>query len=308
MKRPCDIPRRVRCRDQHCPNIAGRAFTRRSFARACRSTPAFLPFIRQARCLKGNPRTNRTAGLRPGSVNVGACAPRESRTTRVRSLVIEDEPQIGAYVSRLLGQLHGVVDLVGSIADARQALDNFKYDLAIVDRMLPDGDALEVVTALSRSPDRPAIIMLTSKDATEDVVDGLNGGADDYLGKPFEPQELIARVRAVLRRPRLLAPSVLSLGNVELHLGSNEVVVADRKILLRRREALILGALLMRRDRVITRAALIEEIYGFDDEIESNTLEAQVSRLRKKLATFGGDVEIRSMRGIGYILRLATPR
>ncbi|MCK1736977.1 response regulator transcription factor [Bradyrhizobium sp. 138] len=226
----------------------------------------------------------------------------------MRSLVIEDEPQIGAYVSRLLGQLHGIVDIVGSIADARQALDNFKYDLAIVDRMLPDGDALQVVTALSQSSERPAIIMLTSKDAKEDVVDGLNGGADDYLGKPFEPQELIARVRAVLRRPRLLAPSVLSLGNVELHLGSNEAVVADTKILLRRREALILGALLMRRDRVITRAALIEEIYGFDDEIESNTLEAQVSRLRKKLTELGGDVEIRSMRGIGYILRLATPR
>ena len=119
----------------------------------------------------------------------------------MRSLVIEDEPQIGAYVSRLLGQLHGIVDVVGSIADARQALDNFKYDLAIIDRMLPDGDALQVVTALSRSADRPAIIMLTSKDAKEDVVDGLNGGADDYLGKPFEPQELIARVRAVLRRP-----------------------------------------------------------------------------------------------------------
>ncbi|MBR0815136.1 MULTISPECIES: response regulator transcription factor [Bradyrhizobium] len=226
----------------------------------------------------------------------------------MRSLVIEDEPQIGAYVSRLLGQLHGIVDLVSSIADARQALSNFKYDLAIIDRMLPDGDALQVVTALSQSPDRPAIIMLTSRDATEDVVDGLNGGADDYLGKPFEPQELLARVRAVLRRPRLLAPSVLSLGNVELHLGSNEAVVADTKILLRRREALILGALLMRRDRVITRAALIEEIYGFDDEIESNTLESQVSRLRKKLAELGGDVEIRSMRGIGYILRLATPR
>ncbi|MHC4052436.1 response regulator transcription factor [Bradyrhizobium sp. 25ACV] len=223
----------------------------------------------------------------------------------MRSLVIEDEPQIGAYVSRLLGQLHGIVDLVGSIADARQALDNFKYDLAIVDRMLPDGDALQVVTALNQSPDRPAIIILTSKDAKEDIVEGLNGGADDYLGKPFEPQELIARVRAVLRRPRLLAPSVLSLGNVELHLGSNEAVVADTRILLRRREALILGALLMRRDRVITRAALI---YGFDDEIESNTLEAQVSRLRKKLLELGGDVEIRSMRGIGYILRLATPR
>nr|WP_276573747.1 response regulator transcription factor [Bradyrhizobium sp. BRP19] len=286
-------------RDHALKNVTGRA---RALTRSC------LLFAKLA-AFKGTlahePIRQNSARERHGQ---GVVAPAESRTTRVRSLVIEDEPQIGAYVSRLLGQLHGIVDLVGSIADARQALNNFKYDLAIVDRMLPDGDALQVVTALSQSAERPAIIMLTSKDAKEDVVEGLNGGADDYLGKPFEPQELLARVRAVLRRPRLLAPSVLSLGNVELHLGSNEAVVADTRILLRRREALILGALLMRRDRVITRAALIEEIYGFDDEIESNTLEAQVSRLRKKLAELGGDVEIRSMRGIGYILRLATPR
>jgi two-component system, OmpR family, response regulator len=223
----------------------------------------------------------------------------------MRSLVIEDEPQIGAYVGRLLGQLRGIVDIVGSVSHAQQALGNFKYDLAIVDRMLPDGDALDIVTALSQLPERPAIIMLTAKDAKEDVIDGLNSGADDYLGKPFEPQEFIARVRAVLRRPRLLAPSVLAFGNVELQVGTNEAIVANSKVLLRRRQALILEALLMRRDRVITRAALIEEIYGFDDEIESNTLEAQVSRLRKKLAEFGGNVEIRSMRGIGYILRTA---
>jgi two-component system, OmpR family, response regulator len=226
----------------------------------------------------------------------------------MRSLVIEDEPEIGAYLARLLGQLSGIVDVVISISDARQALANFKYDLAIADRMLPDGDALEIVTALSLLPDRPAIIMLTAKDAKEDVIDGLNGGADDYLGKPFEPQEFIARVRAVLRRPRVLAPPVLSLGNVELHVGTNEATVANTKVLLRRREALILEALLMRRDRVIGRDALIEAIYGFDDEIESNTLEAQVSRLRKKLAELGGNVEIRSMRGIGYILRTAQSR
>jgi two-component system, OmpR family, response regulator len=226
----------------------------------------------------------------------------------VRSLVIEDEPQIGAYLRRLLAQLHCVVDTVGSVSDARQALGNFKYDLAIVDRMLPDGDALSIVTALNRLPERPAIIMLTAKDAKEDVIDGLNGGADDYLGKPFEPDEFIARVRAVLRRPRQLVPQVLSFGNVELQLGSNEAIVAGNKVLLRRREALILGALLLRRDRVVTRAALIEEIYGFNDEIESNTLESQVSRLRKRLSELGGNIEIRSMRGIGYILRMAQDR
>jgi DNA-binding response OmpR family regulator len=226
----------------------------------------------------------------------------------MRTLVIEDEPQIGAYLGRLLSQLNRVVDIVESISDAEQALGNFKYDLAIVDRMLPDGDALGIVTALSRLPERPAIIMLTAKDTKEDVIDGLNGGADDYLGKPFEPQEFIARVRAVLRRPRLLVPPILSFGNVELHVGTNEAIVADNKVLLRRREALILETLLVRRNRVVTRDVLIEAIYGLDDEIESNTLEAQVSRLRKNLAELGGDVEIRSMRGIGYILRMAQAR
>src|SRR5258707_12820058 len=149
----------------------------------------------------------------------------------MRSLVIEDEPQIRAYVGRLLGQLNGIVDIVETASDAQQALGNFKYDLAIVDRMLPDGDALDIVAALSRLPERPAIIMLTAKDAKEDVIDGLNTGADDYLGKPFEPQEFIARVRAVLRRPRLLVPSTLSFGNVELHVGPNEAIGANNKVL-----------------------------------------------------------------------------
>jgi len=225
----------------------------------------------------------------------------------MRSLVIEDEPQIGVYIGRLLEQLNCIVDVVGSLSDAQQALANFRYDLAIVDRMLPDGDALEIVVALSGLPERPAIIMLTAKDAKEDIIAGLNSGADDYLVKPFEPQEFIARVRAVLRRPRLLTPSALSFGNVEFNVGTNEAIVADGKVLLRRREALILEALLVRRDRVVTRHDLIEAIYGFDDEIESNTLDAQVSRLRKKLAELGGNVEIRSMRGIGYILRMAQP-
>ena len=102
----------------------------------------------------------------------------------MRSLVIEDEPQIGAYLGRLLGQFRGIVDIVGSLSDAKQALGNFKYDLAILDRMLPDGDALDIVMALNQLPERPAFIMLTAKDAKEDVIDGLNSGADDYLGKP----------------------------------------------------------------------------------------------------------------------------
>jgi DNA-binding response OmpR family regulator len=110
----------------------------------------------------------------------------------MRSLVIEDEPQIAAYLGRLLDLLHGIVDIVGSVSEAKQALGNFKYDLAILDRMLP---APDVVMALSQLPERSAFLVLTAKDAKEDVIDGLNSGADDYLGKPFEPLEFIARMR-----------------------------------------------------------------------------------------------------------------
>src|ERR1700732_4967871 len=130
----------------------------------------------------------------------------------------------------------------------------------------------------------------------------------DTDGTMGNSKEFIARVRAVLRRAPPVVPSAMSFGSVERRVGTNEPIVANKKVLLRRREALILAALLMRSDRVVTRAALIEEIYGFDDEIESNTLEAQVSRLRKKLAELGGDIEIRSMRGIGYILRMTQIR
>jgi two-component system OmpR family response regulator len=109
----------------------------------------------------------------------------------MRLLVIEDEPKIAAYVVRLLEELSGVADIVGTLSDAQSALGSFKYDLAVVDRTLPDGDALEIVTSMSTAAVRPAIIMLTARDDKEDVIYGLNAGADDYLGKPFEPQEFV---------------------------------------------------------------------------------------------------------------------
>jgi two-component system, OmpR family, response regulator len=226
----------------------------------------------------------------------------------MRCIIIEDEPQIAAYLTRLLDQINAVVDSVETACDAREALANFNYDLAIVDRMLPDGDGLDVVAELRRKSDRPAILMLTAKDAKDDIIDGLEGGADDYLGKPFEPMELIARVRAILRRPRLSVSQNLSFGNVELCVDSNEAMVGDKKVMLRRREALVFEALLIRRGRVVTKQVIADAVYRFNDEIESNAIEAQVSRLRGKLTGLDANLEIRSLRGIGYILRLVDER
>ena len=217
--------------------------------------------------------------------------------------MVEDEPQIGMFIAKLLEQMNAVSDVVKTIADAEHALDTYEYDLVIVDRMLPDGDAIKVVKGLGKLTVRPAVLMLTARDSKEDVIEGLNSGADDYLAKPFEPQEFLARARSVLRRPRVSVAPSLAYGNVTLNVGTNEASVADTAILLRRREALILETLLLRRDRVVTRNILVEAIYGFVDELESNSLEAQISRLRKKMSDLGSDIEIRSMRGIGYILR-----
>src|SRR5438128_85915 len=138
----------------------------------------------------------------------------------MRSLIIEDERDLALYLGNLLNEWNGIVDITSTVGDAREACHNFTYDLAIVDRRLPDGDALQVVKALSTQAERPAIIILTARDAKEEIVDGLNSGADDYLTKPFEPQELLARIRALLRRPRATVAPKVRLGNVELDVGT----------------------------------------------------------------------------------------
>lgn len=221
----------------------------------------------------------------------------------MRTLLVEDERELALHIAALFRDWNNVLDIVGTFEEACEACRNFNYDLAVVDRGLPDGDALQLLALLNKQEKRPAVVILTARDATEDIVDGLDAGADDYLTKPFEPQELLARIRAVLRRPRSLALRSVGLGNMELDIGTNQILIAGVQVLLRRREALLLEALLIRQGRVVTRETLIDAIYGFNDEIESNSLEAHMSRLRRKLSEHGADVEIRSMRGIGYILR-----
>ena len=225
----------------------------------------------------------------------------------MRALIVEDEPELMSYLSLLLGNAGMVVDRTDSVETALAALRTAPFDIAVVDRRLPDGDGLSIVKAMAKTENRPAFLMLTSRDAKSDVIEGLNGGADDYLVKPFEPGELIARVRVLARRRHPKRSLVLNAGNLSLDLEGRNASVGTETLDLRRREALILEALVQRTGRVVTRDVLIEAVYGFDDLIESNTLEAQISRLRRKLRDAGADVEITSLRGIGYILKKAEP-
>ena len=225
----------------------------------------------------------------------------------MRALIVEDEPELMSYLSLLLGNAGLVVDRTDSVETALAALRTAPFDIAVVDRRLPDGDGLSIVKAMAKTENRPAFLMLTARDAKSDVIEGLNGGADDYLVKPFEPGELIARVRVLARRRHPKRSLVLNAGNLSLDLEGRNASVGMETLDLRRREALILEALVQRTGRVVTRDVLIEAVYGFDDLIESNTLEAQISRLRRKLRDAGADVEITSLRGIGYILKKAEP-
>lgn len=221
----------------------------------------------------------------------------------MRALIVEDEPELLSFLSSLLLGAGFIVDRTNCVEAALAALKTAPFDIAVVDRRLPDGDGLSIVKAMNAAEPRPAFLILTARDAKSDVIDGLNGGADDYLVKPFEPGELLARIRVLARRRYPGRSLVISAGNLSIDMEGRNASVAAVPLDLRRREALILEALVQRAGRVVTRNVLIEAVYGFDDLIESNTLEAQISRLRRKLKDAAANVEISSLRGIGYILK-----
>lgn len=199
-----------------------------------------------------------------------------------------------------------LADHVSTISDADALARDGSYDVLVLDRRLPDGEGLNLVASLRRSKHSVPILVLTALGSVDHRVDGLDAGADDYLAKPFAIEELLARLRALHRRGPLLSDKYTRFGNLNIDPRSNEVSVAGSSIELRRREYLVLEALMRRPNRIVTRSNLIEAVYTLDDEIESNALDAHISRIRKKLAQAEATVEIRAVRNIGYLVRLKT--
>jgi DNA-binding response OmpR family regulator len=173
----------------------------------------------------------------------------------------------------------------------------------LLDRQLPDGDGLALIPKLRARADGVPIIVLTARGELADRVAGLDSGADDYLAKPFAVEELLARLRAVLRRPAGLQPDVIRAGRLAFDFGHREASVDGAPLELPRRELLVLEALVRRMGRTVLRSALEEAVYSFDDEIQSNALDTHVSRLRRKLAEADAHVEIHGIRGVGYLLK-----
>jgi two-component system, OmpR family, response regulator MprA len=219
-----------------------------------------------------------------------------------RVLVVEDDDEIAQVLQRSL-RLDGYdVRIAG---DGEAALDQsaaFNPDLVILDLGLPKLDGIEVARRL-RSADDVPILMLTARDALESRVEGLDSGADDYLVKPFERQELLARLRALLRRRPPRGTASLTVADLSLNPDTHEVARGDREIELTQREFELLEYLMRNERIVVPRQRLLEEVWGYDPFATTNTIEVFVSNLRRKLEAGGEARLLHTIRGAGYVLR-----
>jgi DNA-binding response OmpR family regulator len=221
----------------------------------------------------------------------------------VRILLVEDEAEMAAALSAALRKYDTAVDRAASLGEAEELVALAVFDAILLDRQLPDGDGLDLIPRLRTRGIHTPVIVLTAKGTLPDRISGLDAGADDYLAKPFAVEELVARLRAVLRRPADLKPDTVRLGRLNLNLDHLDADVEGRPLKLPRRELLVLATLMRRMGRTVVRATLEAAVYALDDEIQSNALDTHISRLRRKLSAADAGVEIHGIRGIGYLMK-----
>ncbi|AYM65816.1 response regulator transcription factor [Agrobacterium fabrum] len=221
----------------------------------------------------------------------------------MKILVVEDEAEFAAALCLALERERFVVDHAESIELAREAAVSGSYDLVLLDRTLPDGDGLTLLPVLRDHQPGLPVIVLSARGDVVDRVAGLDGGADDYLIKPFAIDEMFARIRAVRRRPMELGGEEIQVGALVFDISNDEARVGDDRLELTRRELRALAVLVKRRGRTVLRESLEQAVFRFDDEVQSNTLDSHISRLRRKLAEADAKVEIHPIRGVGYLLR-----
>ena len=221
----------------------------------------------------------------------------------MRILLVEDHPDMRNIMTAHLRGRGFVVDACACGTAGLAAATRTSYDAVILDLGLPDMDGMSVLSRLRADVLRfVPVLVLTARDALDDRVAGLDAGADDYLLKPFDLQEFDARLRAVMRRHAAPAPDLLRCGDLALDCRARDVHVGDHRLDLTRREIDLLEALMRAGGRTIVRDALEEQLYGLDEAVTANALEAAVSRLRRRLATAGTGVLLETVRGIGYRL------
>lgn len=219
----------------------------------------------------------------------------------MRVLLVEDDRMIAESLRTALRLEGHAVDWVRDVAAAQGSLATERFDLVLLDLGLPGGDGLQVLRTLRARRDDTPVVVLTARDSTGDRVAGLDAGADDYLVKPFDLAELSARIGSVARRYSGNPNPIISLGSLDIDLAARSVRRAGKPVQLTAREWALFEALLSRPGQLLSKAQLEEKLYAFDAEVESNTIEVHVSRLRKKL----GAAVIETERGLGYRLGAA---
>lgn len=221
----------------------------------------------------------------------------------MRVLLVEDEKELAGALRTALSNHRMIADHARDLTEAALILNDAVYDVVVLDRKLPDGDGLSLIPVIRARGNTVPVLMLTALDDLADRVAGLDGGADDYIGKPFAFEELLARLRALARRPAPVQSDVVTVGRLSFDLAHCEASVAGAPLKMPRRELLVLETLTRRMGRMVLRAALMEAVFGLDDEIQSNALDTHISRVRRKLADADAGVIINGIRGVGYLLR-----
>jgi two-component system, OmpR family, response regulator len=221
----------------------------------------------------------------------------------MRVLVVEDEIKMAALLKQGLEEQNHSVEVAHSGTAAMEIASNYEFDVILLDVMLPGLDGFEVARRLRKNHRETPILMLTARDAIPDIAHGLDVGADDYLTKPFAFPELLARIRAVTRRGPKTLPPVLKIGDLVLSPATMKVARGEQDIQLTATEYRLLEFMMRRPGRVLTRTAIIEAVWGFNEKIEDNTLEAFVSSLRNKIDRGFPQKLIHTIRGVGYCVR-----
>jgi two-component system, OmpR family, response regulator len=225
----------------------------------------------------------------------------------VRVLLVEDEARLAEMIRRVLNAERHVVDVAPDGVSAVALADRSEYDVIVLDRMLPDIEGTAVLRLLRAKGDTTPVLMLTALGAIEERVEGLDAGADDYLAKPFAFAELLARIRALGRRPVAPADNRLAAGDLELDELRHVARVGDRSVDLSAREFALLGYLIRHAGQVVTRHQILDAVWGAEPDVYSNVVDLYVHYLRRKLGELERADMLKTVRGVGYTLRPAEP-
>ena len=218
----------------------------------------------------------------------------------MRILIVEDDAVLAAALTRALNQAAYTVDFVDTGERANEALSGHTYDLVVLDIALPKLDGLTVLRRLRDRQVHVPVLILTARDTLEDRVIGLDSGADDYMTKPFDLPEFEARVRALIRRGQFSSSNSLTHGSLRLDTAAHRLFYKDQPLDISMRELAVIELLLSRQGRVVTKEHLVDHLFGWGDDVNSNAIEVYIHRVRKKLEPLG--IDIRTVRGMGYLL------